>query len=139
MIQNNLQWVMIYLVWGRSDILQSYFTSKALVLAKHLFSAIFESVDEDHFLKNRSHTDLRLQRYSEVAENNLGLMKNVSITKYKICLPPCNFYEPEAVSSSLSISLQPQVWVASISVNYVHQQIQKWQKIGVWPTPMPFM
>jgi hypothetical protein len=81
---------MIYLVWGRSDILQSYFTSKALVLAKHLFSAIFESVDEDHFLKNRSHTDLRLQRYSEVAENNLGLMKNVSITKYKICLPPCN-------------------------------------------------
>jgi hypothetical protein len=27
----------------------------------------------------------------------------------------------------------------NFSGNDVHQQIQKWQKIGVWPTPMPFM
>jgi hypothetical protein len=51
------------------------------VLAKHLFSAIFESVDEHHFLKNLGPSDLRSQKYAEVAENSLGLIKNVSITK----------------------------------------------------------
>ena len=34
-----------------SDILQSCFTQKALLLANHLFPTIFESVDEHHFLK----------------------------------------------------------------------------------------
>ena len=63
-----------------SDILQSCFTQKALVWAKHLFSAIFESVDEHQFLKNWNHSDLRLQRHAEVAENSLRLIKNVSIT-----------------------------------------------------------
>ena len=35
-----------------SDILQMCFTKRALVLTKHLFSAIFESVGKDDFLKN---------------------------------------------------------------------------------------
>ena len=47
---------------------------------RYIFSAIFESVDDHHFLKNRSHSDLRLQRYAEVAENSLGV-SCVSITK----------------------------------------------------------
>ena len=51
------------------------------MLSKHLLSAIFESVDEHHFLKNLSHSELRLQRYAEVAENSLGFIKKFSITK----------------------------------------------------------
>jgi hypothetical protein len=27
----------------------------------------------------------------------------------------------------------------NFSGNAAHQQIQKWEKIGIWPTPMPFM
>jgi hypothetical protein len=33
-------------------ILQSCLTKKAMVLAKNIFSAIFESVNKHHFLKN---------------------------------------------------------------------------------------
>ena len=50
-------------------------------MANHLFTIIFESVDEHHFLKIWGHSDLRLQKYAEVAENSLRLIKNVSITK----------------------------------------------------------
>ena len=50
-------------------------------MANHLFPTIFESVDEHHFLKNWGHSDLRSQKYAEVAENSLRLIKNVSITK----------------------------------------------------------
>ena len=46
-----------------------------------LFPTIFDSVDERHFLKNWGHSDLRSQKYAEVAENSLRLIKNVSITK----------------------------------------------------------
>ena len=63
------------------DILQSCFTYKALLLANYLFPTIFESVDEHNFLKIWGPSDLRPQKYAEVAENSLGLIKNFSITK----------------------------------------------------------
>ena len=50
-------------------------------MANHLFPTIFESVDEHHFLKNWGHSDLRSQKYAEVAENSLRLIKTFSITK----------------------------------------------------------
>ena len=50
-------------------------------MANHLFPTIFESVDEHRFLKIWGHSDLRSQKYAEVAENSLRLIKNVSITK----------------------------------------------------------
>ncbi len=45
------------------------------MLANHLFSTIFESVNKHHF------SDLRLQKYAEVAENSLRLIKSVAKTK----------------------------------------------------------
>ena len=64
-----------------SVILQSCFEQKALLLANHLFPTIFESVDEHNFLNNWGHSDLRSQKYAEVAENSLRLIKPFSITK----------------------------------------------------------
>jgi hypothetical protein len=43
------------------------------------------------------------------------------------------FQQPQHISATSNLS------GLNFSGNDVHQQIQKWQKIGVWPTPMPFM
>ena len=64
-----------------SDILQSCFTKKALLLANYLFQTIFEPVDERNVLNIWGRSFLRPQKYAEFAENSLGLIKNVSITK----------------------------------------------------------
>ena len=79
-----------------SDILQSCFALKALVLAKHLYSAIFECVDEHHFLRNWGHSDLRSQKYAEVAENSLGLIRKCLTDVWN---NPCLPLEPKRHSS----------------------------------------